>query len=80
MEEENTSETFETLISQAEPLFDTKVHSLMDKVGTTPGAVEQIIEASDSHFTKMPTLARQASIPISWHRNWVFRQCLFRLE
>lgn len=62
MEEENTSETFETLISNAEPLFDTKVHSLMDKLGTTPGAVEQIIDQVIPILQKMPTLARQASL------------------
>ena len=62
MEESNTAETFERLISKAEPLFDTKVHSLIDHLGMTPGAVEQIIDQVIPIVQKMPTLARQASI------------------
>ena len=61
MDNENTSDTFEKLIAHAEPLFDTKVHSLIEKLGTTPGAVEQIIEQVIPILQKMPSLDRLAS-------------------
>ena len=62
LEEEHTAESFEVLIQQAEPLFDTKTYSLIDKLGTTPGAVEQIIDVLVPILQKMPTLAQQGSI------------------
>ena len=62
LEEGHTAESFEVLIQQAEPLFDTKTYSLIDKLGTTPGAVEQIIDVLVPILQKMPTLAQQGSI------------------
>ena len=62
LEDGNTAESFEGLIATAEPLFDTKIHSLIEKLGTTPGAVEQIIDQMIPILHKMPTLAKQASL------------------
>ena len=43
LDETNTPETFESLLTTAEPLFDTRFQS-DDKLGISPGGVEQIIE------------------------------------
>ena len=62
MDEANNQETFEALLSTAEPLFDTKVFNLIDQLGMSPGGVEQVIEEMLPILLKMPTLARQSSI------------------
>jgi len=62
LEADKTTETFEQLIQSAEPLFDTKIYSLIAKLGTTPGAVEQIIEQMIPILKRMPTLAKQGSV------------------
>ncbi len=62
LEEGTSAETFEALIQEADPLFDTKVYSLIAKLGATPGAIEQIIEQMIPILQKMPTLAQQGSI------------------
>lgn len=60
----HSEEDFEKLLENVEPLFLTKLNTLLQELGGSPGAIQQIIEEVSELLSQMPIVARDASITL----------------